>query len=46
MADLHAIYDDAMDGKLSLAPTDLQEPRKRILDSGTADGQYPQTPSK
>ncbi|KAA8651174.1 hypothetical protein EYZ11_007038 [Aspergillus tanneri] len=40
LVDLHAVYDDAMDGKLVLAPIDLQEPGKRILDSGTADGTW------
>ncbi|KND88298.1 hypothetical protein TOPH_07103 [Tolypocladium ophioglossoides CBS 100239] len=38
LADLHAVFMDAMDGKLILAPINLQEPGKRILDSGTADG--------
>lgn len=38
LADLHAVFLDAMDGKLVLAPINLQEPGKRILDSGTADG--------
>lgn len=41
LADLHAVLMDAMNGKLILAPIELQEPGKRILDSGTADGQYP-----
>ncbi|KAE8366431.1 S-adenosyl-L-methionine-dependent methyltransferase [Aspergillus caelatus] len=35
---LHETYYDAMDGKLVLAPLDLQEPGKKILDCGTADG--------
>ncbi|KAK1979520.1 methyltransferase SirN-like protein [Colletotrichum cereale] len=38
LADLHATYRDAMKGNLVLAPLDLDEPGKRILDSGTADG--------
>ncbi|KAH0598266.1 hypothetical protein MHUMG1_03561 [Metarhizium humberi] len=38
LVDLHAVFLDAMDGKLVLAPINLQEPGKRILDSGTADG--------
>ncbi|KAL8721650.1 MAG: hypothetical protein Q9225_001699 [Loekoesia sp. 1 TL-2023] len=40
LADLHAVYEDTMDGKLILAPIDLQEPGKRILDCGTADGTW------
>lgn len=39
LIDLHAVYNDAMDGQLILAPINLEEPGKRILDSGTADGQ-------
>lgn len=39
--DLHAAHENAMDGKLILAPIDLWEPGKRIFDSGIADGQYP-----
>lgn len=38
LAALHATYYDAMDGKLVLAPLDLQELGKKILDCGTADG--------
>ncbi|KAL8663348.1 MAG: hypothetical protein Q9202_003984 [Teloschistes flavicans] len=38
--DLHAVYNDAMNGLLILTPINLEEPGKRILDSGTADGQY------
>ena len=38
LIDLHAVYDDAMGGKLVLAPVNLEEPGKRILDAGTADG--------
>ncbi|KAL8753158.1 MAG: hypothetical protein Q9199_005243 [Rusavskia elegans] len=37
LIDLHAVYNDAMDGQLILAPINLQAPGKRILDSGTAD---------
>lgn len=36
--DLHAVYNDAMNGQLILTPINLEEPGKRILDSGTADG--------
>lgn len=35
---LDATYDDALEGKLVIAPVDLNEPGKKILDSGTADG--------
>jgi len=38
LIDLDAVYDDALGGKLILAPINLEEPGKRILDSGTADG--------
>lgn len=37
---LHAALMDAMDSSLVRAPLDFQEPGKRILDSGTADGPY------
>ncbi|KAL8727350.1 MAG: hypothetical protein Q9166_006118 [cf. Caloplaca sp. 2 TL-2023] len=37
LVDLHAVYNDAMDGQLILTPINLEEPGKRILDSGTAD---------
>lgn len=40
LIDLHAVYDDGMGGKLVLAPVDLEEPGKRILDAGTADGTW------
>lgn len=40
LAALHATYYDAMDGKLVLAPLNLQEPGKKILDCGTADGKW------
>lgn len=39
LADLHAAYHDAMGGNLILAPINLQDSGKRILDCGTADGQ-------
>lgn len=35
---LHAALMDGMDGNLVPAPVDFEEPGKRILDSGTADG--------
>lgn len=35
---LHAALMDGMDEQLVTAPIDFQEPGKRILDSGTADG--------
>jgi hypothetical protein len=35
---LHAALMDGMDGHLVTAPIDFEEPGKRILDSGTADG--------
>ncbi|RYP73126.1 hypothetical protein DL769_004287 [Monosporascus sp. CRB-8-3] len=38
LTDLHAAFNGALDGKLILASIDLQEPGKRILESGTADG--------
>ncbi|KAK1966751.1 methyltransferase SirN-like protein [Colletotrichum sublineola] len=38
LADLHATYYDAMEENLVLAPVNLDEPGKRILDAGTADG--------
>ncbi|OQD64738.1 hypothetical protein PENPOL_c007G04877 [Penicillium polonicum] len=37
---LDATYDDALEGKLVIAPVDLNEPGKKILDSGTADGTW------
>ncbi|KAL8774149.1 MAG: hypothetical protein Q9209_001257 [Squamulea sp. 1 TL-2023] len=37
LIDLDAVYKDAMNGQLILAPINLEEPGKRILDSGTAD---------
>ena len=40
LIDLHAVLNDAMNGQLILAPINLEEPGKRILDSGTADGEY------
>ncbi|KAL8999550.1 MAG: hypothetical protein Q9169_001639 [Polycauliona sp. 2 TL-2023] len=40
LIDLHAVYEDAMNGQLILAPVNLEEPGKRILDSGTADGTW------
>ncbi|CAO1603057.1 hypothetical protein XANCAGTX0491_006649 [Xanthoria calcicola] len=40
LMDLHAAYNDAMDGQLILAPINLEEPGKRILDCGTADGTW------
>ncbi|KAL8857425.1 MAG: hypothetical protein Q9178_006052 [Gyalolechia marmorata] len=40
LIDLHAVLNDAMDGQLILAPINLEEPGKRILDSGTADGTW------
>ncbi|KAK1990308.1 methyltransferase SirN-like protein [Colletotrichum falcatum] len=40
LADLHATYRDAMEENLVLAPINLDEPGKRILDSGTADGTW------
>jgi hypothetical protein len=35
---LDATYDDVLEGKLVVAPLDMSEPGKKILDSGTADG--------
>jgi hypothetical protein len=35
---LDATYEDALEGKLVVAPLDMNEPGKKILDSGTADG--------
>ena len=40
LIDLHAVLNDAMNGQLVLAPINLEDPGKRILDSGTADGEY------
>jgi hypothetical protein len=40
LRDLHAVFLDALDGKLIQAPLDLQEPGKRIMDCGTADGEH------
>ncbi|KAL8780326.1 MAG: hypothetical protein Q9213_006524 [Squamulea squamosa] len=40
LIDLDAVYKDAMNGQLILAPINLEEPGKRILDSGTADAQH------
>ncbi|KAL8885287.1 MAG: hypothetical protein Q9215_006836 [Flavoplaca cf. flavocitrina] len=40
LIDLHAVLNDAMNGQLILAPINLEEPGKRILDSGTADGTW------
>ncbi|KAL9042936.1 MAG: hypothetical protein Q9180_000226 [Flavoplaca navasiana] len=40
LIDLHAVYNDAMNGRLIMAPINLAEPGKRILDSGTADGTW------
>ncbi|KAB8071233.1 hypothetical protein BDV29DRAFT_197544 [Aspergillus leporis] len=37
---LDATYDDALEGKLVVAPIDMNEPGKKILDSGTADGTW------
>lgn len=37
---LHAALFDAMDKQLVCAPLNFQEPGKRVLDSGTADGRY------
>ncbi|EAL85112.1 hypothetical protein KXW98_006902 [Aspergillus fumigatus] len=37
---LDATYDDALEGKLVVAPLDMSEPGKKILDSGTADGTW------
>lgn len=45
LTDLHAVFKDAMNGTFILAPIDLQEPGKRILECGTADGQYSPVPS-
>ncbi|KAL0929924.1 uncharacterized protein CTRU02_215133 [Colletotrichum truncatum] len=38
LRDLNAVYFDALDHKLAVAPVNLDEPGKSILDSGTADG--------
>ncbi|KAL8943875.1 MAG: hypothetical protein Q9211_000814 [Gyalolechia sp. 1 TL-2023] len=38
LTDLHAVSNDAMHGQLIVPPINLEEPGKRILDSGTADG--------
>mgnify|MGYP001658028734 CR=1 FL=1 len=35
---LDATYDDALGGRLVVAPIDMNKPGKKILDSGTADG--------
>ncbi|KAL8968985.1 MAG: hypothetical protein Q9183_002213 [Haloplaca sp. 2 TL-2023] len=40
LIDLHAVYHDAMNGQLIMAPINLAEPGKKILDSGTADGTW------
>lgn len=38
LTDLHTVFNDALNGKLVLAPLNLDEPGKRILEAGTADG--------
>ncbi|RDL31027.1 Uncharacterized protein BP5553_09816 [Venustampulla echinocandica] len=40
LVSLDATYDDALGGKLVVAPINMNEPGKRILDSGTADGTW------
>lgn len=39
LTDLHTVYNDALEGKLVVAPLNLEEPGKRVLEAGTADGQ-------